>query len=61
MRHPFFNPLWRRIATVLACLLWALFEWSNGQDIWAMVFGAIGLVSAWVFFVTWTPVSEDQD
>lgn len=61
MRHPFFNPLWRRIATVLVCLLWALFEWSNGQDIWALVFGGIGVVSAWVFFVTWKPVPDDRD
>lgn len=61
MRHAFFNPLWRRIATVAACLIWALFEWSMGNDIWAMAFGGIGLVAGWTFFVTWVPIETDED
>lgn len=52
-RDPFFNPLWRRIATVAACAGWGGFEFWNGNTGWAALFWGIGVYCGWVFFVTW--------
>lgn len=49
--HPFFLPLWRRIATVAACLGWSLLEFAWGNPGWAALFGGIGLYCAHQFFV----------
>ncbi|MDF0600473.1 hypothetical protein P1J78_07005 [Psychromarinibacter sp. C21-152] len=53
--HPFFRPLWIRVAVVAACLGWAGVELSAGAPGWAILFGALGAYSAWRFFVTFTP------
>lgn len=59
-RHPFFNPLWRRIATAGACLGWGAFElMAGGGPLWAVIFLGLGATSAWVFFVDWTDIKED--
>ncbi|MFZ5962864.1 hypothetical protein ACOXXX_07915 [Thalassococcus sp. BH17M4-6] len=56
LRHPFFNPLWRRVLTVAVCAGWALVEFSQGNTGWAAVFGGLGLWAGIVFFYKW----EDQ-
>jgi hypothetical protein len=53
--HPFFRPLWIRIATVAACLGWAALEIAAGAMVWAALFGGVGLYAAWRFFVTFNP------
>ena len=55
LRHPFFAPLWRRIATAGFCLGWAVVELVSGSPLWALLFGGLGLAAAWVFFFDWTP------
>jgi len=39
---PFFQPRWRRWATVLLPSVWALVEVWNGNPGWAIIFGAAG-------------------
>ena len=51
VQHPFFIPLWRRIAVVAACLGWALLELSWGNPGWSILFGAIGSYCAHQFVV----------
>lgn len=51
LRHPFFIPLWRRILTVALCLGWGLLEFSSGNPGWGTLFGGIGLIAAWGFFI----------
>lgn len=53
--HPFFRPLWRRIAVVAACLGWALIEIITGSPGWAMLFGAAGLYAAYVLLIASQP------
>lgn len=50
--HPFFEPLWRRIAIVVFCLGWAMFEFTIAEPFWGILFGAFGLAAAWSFFVS---------
>ncbi|MGJ8622415.1 MAG: hypothetical protein ACSHW1_06515 [Yoonia sp.] len=46
---PFFLPVWRRVATVIVPVLWALFEFANGAPFWALVFLALGGIAAFKF------------
>ena len=58
LRHPFFNPLWRRVATVTVSLLWAGVELVSGSPGWALLFGAIGLWAGYVLLLDWRPVAD---
>lgn len=59
--HPFFAPLWRRIAIVVATLGWALFEAISGNLIWGMLFGAIGFYCAYQFFIAFDGRDSDDE
>ena len=56
--HPFFRPLWRRIAIVAFCAAWAVWEYSNNQAMWATIAGGMAAYGAWVFLVTYKPPAE---
>ncbi|WP_424931241.1 hypothetical protein [Amaricoccus macauensis] len=58
--HPFFKPLWRRIAVVAVTLGWAVVEFVSGGPIWGFIFAAIGAWCAWEFFVS-APGTKDTD
>ena len=47
--HPFFRPVWLRVAVVGLALLWAVVELVFGSPGWAMLFAAAGLYALWVF------------
>lgn len=57
--HPFFRPLYRRILVVVVCFVWAVFEYTNGSDGWALLFLAMGAWSGWLLLVTWKPKDPD--
>lgn len=61
LRHPFFLPRGRRIATVAAVIGWAVFEAATGQPFWAVLFGALGAYAAWEFFVAFDPANYRGD
>jgi positive regulator of sigma E activity len=50
LRHPFFVPLWRRIALVVLLASWTLIESLIGHAFWAVVIGFLGIYSAYIFF-----------
>lgn len=52
---PRLRPLWIRLLISGSCLAWAAFEIWMGAVGWAMLFGALGLWSAFRFFVTYNP------
>lgn len=49
--HPFFRPLGVRVAITVFCFGWALFEAFSGATFWAIIFGAIGMMCAYEFFI----------
>ncbi|MDJ0639973.1 MAG: hypothetical protein QNJ20_14160 [Paracoccaceae bacterium] len=62
VRHPFFRPFWRRALLTGVCLAWAVFELSNAQVIWALVFALAGGYLFFQFFVAFDPKDyEDHD
>lgn len=60
VRHPFFNPLYRRVLTVALCLGWAGMEVISGSPFWAILFGAIGVFCAYEFFVIYEPYEDPK-
>lgn len=56
--HPFFRPLWLRVAIVGACLGWAALEIATGSPGWGVMFGAVGLYAGYRLFVTFAPRDE---
>jgi hypothetical protein len=58
--HPFFRPLWRRIAIVAFCAAWAAWEYSNGQTMWATIAAGMAAYGAWVFLVTYKAPAEPE-
>ena len=58
LRHPFFNPRWRRVLTVALALGWAGVELATDSPGWAIMFGAVGVWAGYVLLLTWVPVDE---
>ena len=61
LSHPFFDPMWRRVALTAALLLWAMFEFYNSSIIWGMLFGALGCWCAWSFFFAYRKAEEREN
>ena len=62
--HPFYRPLWRRVAIVAITAGWAVIEYRNDAPIWALLFAAISAWCAWFFFVVYKdagPGADGQD
>ncbi|SLN39101.1 hypothetical protein [Roseisalinus antarcticus] len=53
LRHPFFRPRWRRVAVTVVCLGWSVVEFSGDNTFWGMLFGAIGLLCLYEFFIVY--------
>ncbi len=51
--HPFFRPLWRRIAVTAVCLGWGAFEFAAGAHFWAMLFGGLGIYCVWCLLLNY--------
>ena len=56
--HPFFRPLWRRVAVVAVCVIWSIIEFATGTPFWGVI--AIGFAGYAVgqFFYLYTPADE---
>ena len=50
--HPWFRPLWRRVAVTAVCVAWAVFETVYGETPWDWIaFGAVGF-AVWSLFLS---------
>jgi hypothetical protein len=57
--HPFFRPLWRRVAIVAFCALWSLFELVYvGDTTWAIMTGIVAAYAAWTFLISYQPTLD---
>lgn len=59
--HPFFRPLWRRVAVVLVCLGWGLFEFVSGSPFWGMLFTGAGAYAAWELLIAYAPDETEKE
>ena len=53
-QHPFYQPLWRRVAIVAVIFFWLCFEiYTGSNEIWILL--ALGMLAyaVYTFFLTW--------
>jgi hypothetical protein len=57
-QHPFFRPLWRRIAIVVVCLGWAGLEFWSSQPFWGTIALGMAGYGAWSFLLNYKEPAE---
>jgi len=57
-RHPWFAPLYRRIAVVAVCLVWLGLEIYGGEEIWGIFALAVTGYAIWSLLITYRPPAE---
>ena len=63
--HPFFRPLWRRIALVAFCAVWTAIEVWNNSGLWVWLTAGLTAYAAWLFLLNYkgpveTPPAEKE-
>jgi len=53
--HPFFRPLWRRIAVVALCVFWTAIEFYNGDQLWLTITAGMTLYAVYVYLWAYRP------
>jgi hypothetical protein len=56
----FFQPLWRRVAATVFCVLWSVFEWVTNSPFWGMVSLGFVFYCYWMFFHTFEEIKPDD-
>ena len=60
-KHPFYKPLWRRVAIVVSITLWLGFEvWQRNSGLWIAIAGAMLVYAVTTFFITY-PKDQPED
>lgn len=49
--HPFFRPLWRRVAVVAVCVIWSIIEFATGTPFWGVIALGFAGYGVWQFFI----------
>ena len=55
LQHPWFIPLWRRVAVTAVCLFGTVMEIFVGGPFWLLLFGAITIYCVYSFFFAFNP------
>ena len=51
--HPFYKPLWRRIAIVVSIALWLGFElYTGGSGLWIALSAGMLAYAVWTFLIS---------
>jgi hypothetical protein len=58
-RDPFFKPLWRRVAIIVAVVIWAGLELYAENQTWAIIAGLLVIYGVWSLFLTYK--TEDDE
>jgi hypothetical protein len=56
--HPFFRPLWRRVAIVVVCAAWSILEFWAGAPLWGTLAGGMAVYGAWTFLLNYKPPAD---
>lgn len=57
-QHPFFRPLWRRIAVVTVCVVWSAVEFAVGTPFWGTLLAGMAIYAVWTFLISYKPEDE---
>ena len=53
--HPFFLPLWRRVATLVVCAIWLACEIFFGDQMFAVIAAGILAYGIWSLLIAFDP------
>ncbi len=54
VKHPFYRPLWRRIAIVATTVIWTGFELLVTRNgFWIAIAGGLCALTAWYLLIAW--------
>ena len=56
-RHPWFKPLYRRLAVLAVCLAWLGLEVYGGELLWALFALSVTGYAVWALFISYRPPS----
>ncbi len=57
-QHPFFRPLWRRLAVIAVCVIWSAVEFAVGTPFWGTLVGGMAVYAVWTFLISYKPADE---
>lgn len=61
-KHPFYKPLWRRVAIVVTVALWLAFElYQMNSGLWIALAGGMLVYAVYTFFITWPKDQPGDD
>jgi hypothetical protein len=61
-KHPFYKPLWRRVAMVVTIALWLAFElYQQSSGLWIALAGGMLVYAVYTFFITWPKDAAEDD
>ncbi len=61
-KHPFYRPLWRRVAIVVTVALWLLFElYQQNSGLWIAIAGGMLVYAVYTFLITWPKDQPGDD
>ena len=53
-KHPFYKPLWVRVAIVVTIVLWLGFEiWQRNSGLWMAIAAGMLVYAVYTFFITY--------
>ena len=58
--HPFFRPLWRRIAVFVVCLVWSALEFYGGSQNWGVIALGFAGYAAYAYLFRYSPPDENK-
>ncbi len=61
-QHPFYKPLWRRVAIVAVIVFWTGFEYYMGErGLWLAIAAGMLVYAVYIFFITWPKDTPEGD
>jgi len=61
-KHPFYKPLWVRVAIVVSIVLWLGFEiWQQNSGLWMAIAAAMLAYAVYTFFITYPGPQAGDD
>ena len=57
-QHPFFRPLWRRLAVIAVCVIWSAVEFAVGTPFWGTLLAGMAIYAVWTFLISYKPEEE---
>jgi len=52
-RHPWFAPLYRRVAVVAVCVVWLALEAYAGEQVWTFIAVAVTGYAVWSLLISY--------